>query len=74
MKIKKQNSYVILICLSFTEAGTSFGEIALISDNCVRNASIIADEESDLLVIHRDLFNTYIKVMRSSILHNIVVN
>ena len=40
-----------------TAAGKSFGELALISKDCVRNASIIADETTDLLVVNRDLYN-----------------
>ena len=49
--------------LSFsTDAGKSFGEIALISEDSVRNATVIADEETDLMVIHRDLFNRSMKV------------
>ncbi|RUS89518.1 hypothetical protein EGW08_002706, partial [Elysia chlorotica] len=43
------------------EAGQSFGEIALIRDNCVRNATIVSDVVTDLLIIHRDLFNSYIR-------------
>ncbi|ELT94707.1 hypothetical protein CAPTEDRAFT_209368 [Capitella teleta] len=41
--------------------GRCFGEIALISEENVRNASIICDEESDFLVIHRDLYNQTLK-------------
>ena len=37
--------------------GRTFGELALLNDNCVRSASIIADETSDLIVISRDLYN-----------------
>ncbi|XP_067682167.1 uncharacterized protein [Haliotis asinina] len=43
------------------DAGKSFGEIALISEDAVRNATIITDYETDLLVISRDLFNRSIK-------------
>ena len=49
------------MCL-LTDSGKSFGEIALISEDSVRNATVIADEETDLLVIHRDLFNRSMKV------------
>ncbi|CAL1536282.1 unnamed protein product [Lymnaea stagnalis] len=41
--------------------GQSFGEIALIRDDCVRNATVMADSECDLLVIPRYLYNTSIK-------------
>ncbi|XP_069118180.1 uncharacterized protein [Argopecten irradians] len=43
------------------EGGKSFGEVALMSEDSVRNATIIADEETDLLVISRELFNRSIK-------------
>lgn len=46
------------------EAGKSFGEIALISEDSVRNATVIADEETDLLLIHRDLFNRSMKAQQ----------
>ncbi|XP_013418849.1 uncharacterized protein LOC106179668 [Lingula anatina] len=42
-------------------SGKSFGEIALISEDNIRNASIITDEETDFLVIHRDLYNRCLK-------------
>lgn len=48
--------------------GRCFGEIALISEENARNASIISDEDSDFLVIHRDLYNQTLKVCNSS--HN----
>ncbi|XP_052066691.1 uncharacterized protein LOC127706236 isoform X3 [Mytilus californianus] len=43
------------------ESGKSFGELALINTDCVRNATIIADEAIDLIVIDRDLYNRCIK-------------
>ncbi len=46
----------------FVDAGKAFGELALMNEDSVRNASIIADEETDLLVINRDLFNRSLKV------------
>ncbi|CAH1803174.1 unnamed protein product, partial [Owenia fusiformis] len=43
-------------------AGKSFGELALISKDCIRNASIIATGETvDLLVVHRTLYNRCLK-------------
>ncbi|XP_046364131.2 uncharacterized protein LOC124140546 isoform X2 [Haliotis rufescens] len=38
-------------------AGKSFGELALIRADSVRNATIIADETTDLLMVNRDLYN-----------------
>ncbi|XP_060602168.1 uncharacterized protein LOC132755327 isoform X2 [Ruditapes philippinarum] len=46
------------------DAGKSFGEIALISEDSVRNATVIADEETDLMLIHRDLFNRSMKAQQ----------
>ncbi|ELT96736.1 hypothetical protein CAPTEDRAFT_222490 [Capitella teleta] len=43
------------------DAGQSFGEIALMTKESLRNASIVADEDADLLVIQRDLFNGTLK-------------
>ena len=44
--------------------GQSFGELALLGDDGYgrRNASVIADDDSDLLVIERDLFEETLKV------------
>lgn len=47
------------------EEGKSFGEVALMSEDSVRNATVIADEETDLLVISRELFNRSMKVQAS---------
>ncbi len=45
------------IIYSFTGEGQTFGELALIHPDCVRTASIVADEKTDLVVISRDLYN-----------------
>lgn len=39
------------------DTGKTFGELALINKDCIRNASVVADESTDLIVINRDLFN-----------------
>lgn len=38
------------------DAGRSFGELALINADCIRNATIIADEKTDLVIVNRDLY------------------
>ncbi|VDI17429.1 Hypothetical predicted protein [Mytilus galloprovincialis] len=48
------------IC-TVTKCGKSFGELALINADSVRNATIITDETTDLIVIGRDLYNRCIK-------------
>lgn len=42
--------------------GKCFGEFALLSEKNTRNASVIAEEDSELLVISRNLFNKSLKV------------
>ncbi|KAL3312127.1 hypothetical protein Ciccas_009289 [Cichlidogyrus casuarinus] len=42
-------------------AGRSFGELALINDDCIRNASIISDEICDLVVVDRELYDRSLK-------------
>jgi len=45
------------------ESGESFGEVALLSDNAERNASIVADMDGmELLVVDRDLYSRTVKV------------
>lgn len=45
-------------------AGKSFGELALINADCVRNASIIADETTDLLIVNRELYSRSLKAFQ----------
>jgi len=40
-----------------TGSGRSFGELALINKDSSRNASIVVNTTTDLLVIHRALFD-----------------
>ncbi|XP_063399051.1 uncharacterized protein LOC134683669 [Mytilus trossulus] len=47
------------------ESGKSFGELALLNTDCVRNASIIAEEATDLIVINRELFNRCIRLFHA---------
>jgi CRP-like cAMP-binding protein len=44
------------------EAGKSFGELALITDDAVRSASVIADASTDLMIIKKQLFDDTLKV------------
>ncbi|KAK3087967.1 hypothetical protein FSP39_012913 [Pinctada imbricata] len=41
--------------------GVPFGDVALSSDDCVRTATIIAEENTDLLVVDRSLYNRAVK-------------
>ncbi|XP_046573601.1 LOW QUALITY PROTEIN: uncharacterized protein LOC124281692 [Haliotis rubra] len=43
------------------ESGKSFGEVALMSEDNIRNASIITDTDCDFLVVDRELFNSSLK-------------
>ena len=42
--------------------GDSFGEVALIKRDAYRNATIIADEKCDLMLIGEDLYDRSLKV------------
>ena len=44
----------------FSDEGQTFGELTLIHSDCVRTASIVADERTDLVVISRDLYNRFV--------------
>ena len=46
----------------FSDPGANFGEVALLSEDNIRNASIVTDRACDFLVIDRDLFNRCLKV------------
>lgn len=48
---------VTLMATSRFRSWTQFGEVALLSENCIRQASIISDEPTDLLVVNRELYN-----------------
>ncbi|VDI54003.1 Hypothetical predicted protein [Mytilus galloprovincialis] len=41
--------------------GVPFGEVALMSDDCIRTASIISEEKTDLLMVDRALYNRAVK-------------
>nr|KAI8748793.1 hypothetical protein BgiMline_018225 [Biomphalaria glabrata] len=48
-------------CVTSLESGAPFGDVALISDDNIRTASIVADEKTDLLVVDRALYNRSVK-------------
>ncbi|XP_055959244.1 uncharacterized protein LOC126832679 [Patella vulgata] len=48
------------------ESGKSFGEVALISEDSTRNASVIVDTDCDFLVVGRKLFNRSLKAYEES--------
>ena len=49
----------------FAADGRAFGELALLSEDCIRTASVIADEHTDLIIINRDLYSRSMdRVMR----------
>jgi hypothetical protein len=47
--------------LILSGSGFPFGEVALVSDDAVRTATIIAEEETDLLVVDRALYNRAVR-------------
>lgn len=45
----------------FAGEGKSVGEIALLKDDCIRTASVVADCDTDLVVIDRTLYNRSVR-------------
>lgn len=45
----------------YSGAGDPFGEVALVSEDCVRTASIIAEDTTDLVVVDRALYNRSVR-------------
>lgn len=41
--------------------GEPFGDVALLSEDCIRTASVISDEVTDLLVVDRSLYNRSVR-------------
>ncbi|XP_046564428.1 uncharacterized protein LOC124273258 [Haliotis rubra] len=41
--------------------GQAFGEVALIKEDCIRTASVVVDEETDLLVVDKALYNRSVR-------------
>ncbi|OAF67598.1 hypothetical protein A3Q56_04677 [Intoshia linei] len=58
-EVKGDNSLGNMV--GFIESGNSFGELALLNDKCVRNASIVAHETSYLLEISKKVYNISIR-------------
>ena len=54
-----------------TGVGDTFGEIALVHRDSFRNATIIADEDADLMVIDQELFDRSLSVGHGATLHGI---
>ncbi|WAR27359.1 KAPR-like protein [Mya arenaria] len=44
-----------------TSEGKSFGEVALLKEDCIRTATVVADNETDLVVIDRALYNRSVR-------------
>ena len=44
-------------------AGAQFGDVALVSEDAVRTASIIIDESSDVIIVDRALYNRSVKAV-----------
>ena len=47
--------------IKYTEPGEAFGEVALLTDDGTRSASIITDQPTDLIVIDRALYSRCVK-------------
>jgi len=44
-----------------TGENCTFGDVALMSEDCIRTASVLTEEPSDLIVFDRDLYNRSVK-------------
>ncbi|XP_025113407.1 uncharacterized protein LOC112575645 isoform X2 [Pomacea canaliculata] len=53
---EKLGNYVTTLGVGF-----SFGEVALIDETCVRTASIVADERTDLVIVDKALYTRSVK-------------
>ncbi|CAH1788852.1 unnamed protein product [Owenia fusiformis] len=53
-------------CVVQFGGGKSFGELALIEPEAKRNATIICHEDTDFLVIHRELYNSTLKAFQEA--------
>lgn len=49
------------ICFVFTGEGKCFGEVALLKEDCIRTATVVADGDTDLVIIDRNLYNRSVK-------------
>ncbi|VEL22601.1 unnamed protein product [Protopolystoma xenopodis] len=58
------SQYILL--LSVLDAGKSFGELALINPDCIRNATIISDCSAHLLSVQRELFNQCLRTAQTA--------
>ena len=56
-----RHSEQVTNCVLLSGDGKSFGELALLKKNCVRNATIITDMSTQLLVVNRQLYNRCIR-------------
>jgi hypothetical protein len=48
-------------CTNLTDEGQAFGEVALIKEDCVRTASVVTDDNTDLMVVDRALYNRSVR-------------
>lgn len=53
-------SFRFIMYISVGE-GNTVGEIALIKEDCVRTASVVVDEDTDLMVVDRTLYNRSVR-------------
>jgi len=56
----RHESRRVCVCMwvgDCTETGSTFGELALLNDDCIRNASVVAVERTDLMLISRALYS-----------------
>lgn len=45
----------------FSATGDPFGEVALLSKDCIRTASVVAEENIDLMVVEKSLYERSVR-------------
>jgi len=53
--------YLFITNISILGEGKSFGEVALLKEDCIRTATVVADADTDLVVIDRNLYNRSVR-------------
>ena len=50
-----------MLCEISSGEGKSFGEVALLKEDCIRTATVVSDTDTDLVVIDRALYNRSVR-------------
>jgi CRP-like cAMP-binding protein len=61
VQVASQDAQGNFVVINRMTAGEMFGEIALLSDECVRTATVISENGCELFVIGKSVFDEYLK-------------